>query len=123
MAEEQPSIQIDTDWKKQAQEEKRRLAEQQKQETPPPAEGGAPAATATAPRGGGVAGCDPNRSGRFRRDAPTRCATNAAGDPGHTGAVNRDASAVRTWRNRHSRPGAFDRPGLGETSHRYAGRA
>src|SRR5689334_10428155 len=30
MAEENPSLQIDTDWKKQAQEEKRRLAEQQK---------------------------------------------------------------------------------------------
>jgi Domain of unknown function (DUF1844) len=28
MAEEQPSLHIDTDWKKQAQEEKRRLAEQ-----------------------------------------------------------------------------------------------
>ncbi|WP_428938686.1 DUF1844 domain-containing protein [Fontivita pretiosa] len=30
MAEENPSLQIDTDWKKQAQEEKRRLAEEQK---------------------------------------------------------------------------------------------
>ena len=30
MAEEKPSIHIDTDWKKQAQEEKRRLAEQEK---------------------------------------------------------------------------------------------
>jgi hypothetical protein len=40
MPDEQPSIQIDTDWKKQAQEEKRRLAEQQKQ-GPPPASGGA----------------------------------------------------------------------------------
>ena len=29
MAEEQPSLHIDTDWKKQAQEEKRRLAEEQ----------------------------------------------------------------------------------------------
>ena len=29
MAEEQPSLHIDTDWKKQAQEEKRRLAEQE----------------------------------------------------------------------------------------------
>jgi hypothetical protein len=50
MAEEQPSIQIDTDWKKQAQEEKRRLAEQQKQETTPPPVGAAAAsAAATAP--------------------------------------------------------------------------
>jgi hypothetical protein len=31
MADEKPSIQIDTDWKRQAQEEKRKLAEQQKQ--------------------------------------------------------------------------------------------
>jgi hypothetical protein len=30
MAEEQPSLHIDTDWKKQAQEEKRKLAEQEK---------------------------------------------------------------------------------------------
>jgi hypothetical protein len=30
MAEETPSLHIDTDWKKQAQEEKRRLAEQEK---------------------------------------------------------------------------------------------
>ncbi len=29
MTEEQPSLQIDTDWKKQAQEEKRRLAEEE----------------------------------------------------------------------------------------------
>jgi hypothetical protein len=35
MAEENPSLQIDTDWKKQAQEEKKRLAEQQKQTEPP----------------------------------------------------------------------------------------
>src|SRR5262245_24431256 len=49
--EQQPSIQIDTDWKKQAQEEKRRLAEQQKQQAtaePSVAEQGQ--ATATAPR-------------------------------------------------------------------------
>lgn len=31
MSEERPSLHVDTDWKKQAQEEKRRLAEQQKQ--------------------------------------------------------------------------------------------
>ena len=34
MSEEQPSLHIDTDWKKQAQEEKRRLAEQEKQRSP-----------------------------------------------------------------------------------------
>jgi hypothetical protein len=50
MAEEQPSLHIDTDWKKQAQEEKRRLAEQQEKQksgappSPPPM--GSAAATA-----------------------------------------------------------------------------
>jgi hypothetical protein len=34
MAEEKPTLHIDTDWKKQAQEEKRRLAEQEKQNAP-----------------------------------------------------------------------------------------
>jgi hypothetical protein len=48
MAEEQPSLHIDTDWKKQAQEEKRRLAEQEQKkpaQTPPPG-------TATPAQGG-----------------------------------------------------------------------
>ena len=66
MAEEQPSLHIDTDWKKQAQEEKRKLAEQEKQRkeataapapsTPPPGPtpGAAPTSARTAPttRGG-----------------------------------------------------------------------
>jgi hypothetical protein len=45
MAEEQPSLHIDSDWKKQAQEEKRKLAEQEakKAVAPPP--------SPTAPRG------------------------------------------------------------------------
>jgi len=55
MAEDQPSLHIDTDWKKQAQEEKRRLAEQEAkqktQEPPPPA-----AATGAAPAQGRAAG-------------------------------------------------------------------
>lgn len=42
MADETPSLQIDTDWKKQAQEEKRRLAEQQPKAAAPST---APAAT------------------------------------------------------------------------------
>ena len=43
MAEEQPSLHIDTDWKKQAQEEKKRLAEQeQKKAAEQPAAGPAP---------------------------------------------------------------------------------
>lgn len=47
MAEEQPSLHIDTDWKKQAQEEKRRLAEQSaasKPAAPVPAAAAAPVA-------------------------------------------------------------------------------
>jgi hypothetical protein len=49
MAEEQPSLHIDTDWKKQAQEEKRRLAEEEqkreaeKQRASAPAASGGPA--------------------------------------------------------------------------------
>src|SRR5580765_8467810 len=53
MADEQPSLHIDTDWKKQAQEEKRRLAEKSAAGTPaspptsaPPDPRGAPAAGA-----------------------------------------------------------------------------
>ncbi len=62
MAEEQPSLHIDTDWKKQAQEEKRKLAEQEKQRkdaaaapapsTPPP---GAAAAAPTSARAASAA--------------------------------------------------------------------
>lgn len=57
MAEEQPSFQIDTDWKKQAQEEKRKLAEAARAKaaaTPAAAPGGgkAPAATSGARRSG-----------------------------------------------------------------------
>ncbi|HEY1628870.1 MAG TPA: DUF1844 domain-containing protein [Tepidisphaeraceae bacterium] len=49
MADEIPGLQIDNDWKKQAQEEKRRLAEeQQKSQQPPPAP--AVSSTATAAR-------------------------------------------------------------------------
>jgi hypothetical protein len=56
MADEQPSLHIDTDWKKQAQEEKRRLAEQEQQKkaaaaaAPPPKAG--PAEPAGMPRAG-----------------------------------------------------------------------
>ena len=54
MAEEQPSLHIDTDWKKQAQEEKRKLAEQEQKKT-----GGVRAA---APAGGQKpAGARPQR--------------------------------------------------------------
>jgi len=59
MADETPSLQIDTDWKKQAQEEKRKLAEQQK--SPPPPTTGGP--TVSPSRGAAGEGRDP-RAGR-----------------------------------------------------------
>lgn len=49
MAEEQPSLHIDTDWKKQAQDEKRRLADQEQKKA---AEATASAGPATAAAGG-----------------------------------------------------------------------
>jgi Domain of unknown function (DUF1844) len=49
MAEEHPSLHIDTDWKKQAQEEKRRLAEQAASK----AKETAPVSAATAPDAAG----------------------------------------------------------------------
>jgi hypothetical protein len=75
MAEEQPSLHIDTDWKKQAQEEKRRLAEQEKAKaeqskptSPPPFAGGGPAPgteTAARPRAGA-----PSRGAPGQRELP-----------------------------------------------------
>jgi hypothetical protein len=53
MAEEQPSLHIDTDWKKQAQEEKRRLAEEEQKRA---AEKERAAATAAPPLGPAAAG-------------------------------------------------------------------
>jgi len=45
MADEKPSLHVDSDWKKQAQEEKKRLAEQESQRAPAAAPAGpAPAA-------------------------------------------------------------------------------
>ena len=57
MAEELPSLEIDTDWKKQAQEEKRRLAEeaQKRQAAAPPAPVAAPSAAVAAPASGAPA--------------------------------------------------------------------
>ena len=54
MAEEKPTLHIDTDWKRQAQEEKRRLAEQEKQR----AASTAPAAGAAAGAAAGTAAVD-----------------------------------------------------------------
>jgi len=60
MAEEQPSLHIDTDWKKQAQEEKRRLAEQEQKK----------AAAAPAPKVAAPAQ-EPSRArGRGGREMP-----------------------------------------------------
>ena len=75
MAEEQPSLHIDTDWKKQAQEEKRRLAEQEKAKaeqpkpaSAPPFAGGGPApGTETAARPRGAA---PGRGAPGQRELP-----------------------------------------------------
>jgi uncharacterized protein DUF1844 len=53
MAEERPSLQIDDDWKKQAQEEKRRLAEREQKAAPAPAQSAPPGA------GAALAGAEP----------------------------------------------------------------
>ena len=64
MAEEQPSLHIDTDWKKQAQEEKRRLSEQEeKRRAAAATTAAAPpsASSPTAPPPGSTAATDPRR--------------------------------------------------------------
>src|SRR3954467_2341086 len=65
MADELPSLQIDTDWKKQAQEEKRKLAEKAQE-----AKAAAPAAPT--PAGGAAPGAAPaaGRRGSGEREAP-----------------------------------------------------
>jgi hypothetical protein len=76
MADDQPSLSIDTDWKKQAQEEKRRLAEEAQKKAaasaaaapmaPVPPIGG-PAAS---PMPGGAPPGAPRATGRGRRELP-----------------------------------------------------
>jgi hypothetical protein len=56
MAEEQPSLHIDTDWKKQAQDEKRKLAEQEQKKAAEAAASAGPSASAAAGRRPGAAG-------------------------------------------------------------------
>jgi hypothetical protein len=73
MAEEQPSLHIDTDWKKQAQEEKKRLAEKAAKEQQEKA--AAPAAAAPAVGGAMSAPADPRVPG----GAPARGARGARG--------------------------------------------
>jgi hypothetical protein len=70
MAEEQPSLHIDTDWKKQAQEEKRRLAEEEQKRAAEKERASAPAT----PVPGAAAG------------APTGAAQPARGRAGSPGA-------------------------------------
>lgn len=66
MAEEQPSLHIDTDWKKQAQEEKKRLAEKALQE-----QAAKPQSAATTPTSSSAApGASPTRGRRGQRDIP-----------------------------------------------------
>ena len=74
MAEETPSLHIDTDWKKQAQEEKRRLAEQEeKAKAEPPKPPPSPFA------GGAPVG-----------PAPTEPAARSRATPGARGAAQRE---------------------------------
>ncbi len=77
MAEETPSLHIDTDWKKQAQEEKRKLAEAaEKAKTAPAATTsavtpvGAPPARASQSTSSGGATSAAGRRGRAARDLP-----------------------------------------------------
>jgi hypothetical protein len=63
MAEEIPSLHIDTDWKKQAQEEKRKLAEQEAKKA---AEQAAPKAPPIGAGGGAAPGAAPSGAARSR---------------------------------------------------------
>jgi len=63
MAEEKPTIHIDTDWKKQAQEEKKRLVEEEARKTA--------AAAPTVPASAGPSTAAPGRPGaRGRQELP-----------------------------------------------------
>jgi hypothetical protein len=80
MAEEQPSLHIDTDWKKQAQEEKRRLAEQAAKAKAPVTTPAAPPSPAAAGPAASAMPVDPRaaaaspgaaaRRGRGQRELP-----------------------------------------------------
>ena len=82
MAEEQPSLHIDTDWKKQAQEEKRRLAEQEQKKA-----AAAPAAKVADPAQ------EPSRTGRPGR--PRDAAAKFRG----SGEQPRHAKPLLSWRS------------------------
>jgi hypothetical protein len=75
MADEKPTLHIDTDWKKQAQEEKRRLAEQEKQKAAAPPPGGptgmsTPFGGAAMPAGEGARTAGAPDGPRSGRDMP-----------------------------------------------------
>jgi hypothetical protein len=71
MAEELPSLHIDTDWKKQAQEEKRRLAEKAQQEQAAKPQAAAAAAPAVAAGPGAPTGVrSAARGARGQRELP-----------------------------------------------------
>ena len=90
MADEKPTLHIDTDWKRQAQEEKRRLAEQEKQRAAsasPPPTGVPPGAPAGAVPGGlgapGATAGEDEAMGMPR--AGTRGGAGARGERGERG--------------------------------------
>ena len=66
MAEEQPSLHIDTDWKKQAQEEKRRLSEDEQKRAAEREAANRPGAAASS----GAAASAPSGSARGRAGSP-----------------------------------------------------
>jgi len=66
MAEEKPSLHIDTDWKRQAQEEKKRLAEEEARK----AKESAPAAPSAAPGAGPASSRSATAAGRGRGEIP-----------------------------------------------------
>ncbi len=66
MADETPSLHIDTDWKKQAQEEKRKLAEQEAAKKAQ----SAPATVPSAPSGGPASAGPAHRGARPAREMP-----------------------------------------------------
>jgi hypothetical protein len=72
MADEKPSLSIDTDWKKQAQEEKKRLAEEQQKKAAVPAAAASATPPAMAPGMGPPPAAAPSARGgaRGRRELP-----------------------------------------------------
>jgi hypothetical protein len=69
MAEEKPSLHIDTDWKRQAQEEKKKLAEEEARKAKESAAVSAPAAMPSAP--GAPPSSRQAATGRGRGDLPS----------------------------------------------------